>query len=193
MLFRFLSFAAVAGLVACTTLNKIGYDRPANVESSRSAEVTLVSGAISGDQFVSPLFIGVFAVPIPRSPPKEVMFNVDDQRVFVASLVDELNRLKILHAHDASDANRGEADVLIQVAFLRTHVRDTATNTYTLEVTLQMCARERCTTEQYEVNSSDGESASSRPSFTIVGAKERVAKKLLAKVILGIETFVSQN
>ena len=121
------------------------------------------------------------------------MFNADDQKVFVASLIDELSRLKILNARAASVTDRIKADVSIQVAFVRTHVRDTPVNTYTLEVALRMCARERSTFERYDVNSSEGETASSHFSLTFAGAKERVAKKLLAKVIPGIETFVSRN
>ena len=190
-LLRYLCFSAMAGLVGCTTMSKVGYDSPASVESSYSADVTLVSGVITGDPFVGVIY--PIPIPITRQPPREAMFNADDQKVFVASLIDELSRLKILNARAASVTDRIKADVSIQVAFVRTHVRDTPVNTYTLEVALRMCARERCTLERYDVNSSEGETASSHFSLTFAGAKERVAKKLLAKVIPGIETFVSRN
>ena len=189
-LLRYLCFTAIAGLLGCTTLSKVGYDRPANVESSDSADVTLVSGAITGDQFVGVIY--PIPIPIPRPAPASAMFNVDDQRVFIASLIDELNRLKILNARDALDTDRRKADMSIRVTFLHTHVRDTPVDTYTLNVDLQMCARDRCTSERYDVNFSEGETTSSHLSITFVGAKERVAKKLLAKIIPGIENFVSQ-
>jgi len=190
-LLRYLCFGAIAGLVGCATLSKVGYDRPTSVESSYSADVTLVSGAVTGDQFIGVIY--PIPIPIPRPAPGTAMFNVDDQRVFVVSLIDELNRLKILNARDASDTDRGKADVSIRVTFLRTHVRDTPVDTYTLNVDLQMCARERCTSERYDVNSSEGETASSHFSITFGLAKERVAKKLLAKIIPAIENFVSQQ
>jgi len=190
-LFRYLCFSAMAGLLGCTTLSEVRFDRPASVESSYSAEVTLVSGAVTGDQFVGVIY--PIPIPIPRPAPASAMFNVDDQRVFVASLIDELNRLKILSARDASNTDRGKADASIRVTFLHTHVRDTPVDTYTLNVELQMCARGRCTSERYDVNSSEGETASSHLSFTFAGAKERIAKKLLAKIIPGIENFVSQQ
>ena len=179
------------GLVACTTIDKIGYEGPASVESSYSADVTLVSGVITGDQFVG--FIYPIPIPISRPAPSGALFNVDDQRVFVASLIDELSRLKILHARAASDTDRGKADISIRVTFLRTQVRDARVDTYTLEVVLQMCAHERCTSERFDVNSSEGDASSSHISITFAQAKERVAKKLLAKIIPGIETFVSQQ
>jgi hypothetical protein len=190
-LLRYLCFGAIAGLGGCATLSKVGYDRPTSVESSYSADVTLVSGAITGDQFIGVIY--PIPIPIPRPAPGTAMFNVDDQRVFVVSLIDDLNRLKILNARDASDTDRGKADVSIRVTFLRTHVRDTPVDTYTLNVDLQMCARERCTSERYDVNSSEGETASSHLSITFGLAKERVAKKLLAKIIPAIENFVSQQ
>lgn len=181
----------MVGLVGCTTMSRVGYDSPASVESSYSADVTLVSGVITGDPFVGVIY--PIPIPITRQPPMGAMFNANDQKIFIASLIDELSRLKILNARVASDTDRSRADVSIQVAFVRTHVRDTPVDTYTLEVALRMCAHDRCTFERYDVNSSEGETASSHFSFTFAGAKERVAKKLLAKVIPGIETFVSRN
>ena len=132
-------------------------------------------------------------IAVSRPAPNAAMFNVDDQRVFVASLIDELNRLKILSARDATDTGGGKADVSIRVTFLHTHVRDTAVDTYTLNVDLQMCARDRCTSERYDVNSSEGETTSSHLSITFAGAKESVTRKLLAKIIPGIEKFVAHQ
>jgi hypothetical protein len=183
--------AACYGLVACRTLDKVSYDGPASVESSYSADVTLVSGAITGDPFVG--FIYPIPIAISRPAPNAATFNVDDQRVFVASLIDELNRLKILSAREATETDGGKADVSIRVTFLHTHVRDTAVDTYALNVDLQMCARDRCTSERYDVNSSEGGITSSHLSITFAGAKERVAKKLLAKIIPGIEKVVAHQ
>jgi hypothetical protein len=190
-LLRYLCISAIAGLLGCTTLGKVGYDRPASIQSSHSADVTLVSGAITGDQFV----VVIYPIPIPISgpAPARALFDVDDQKAFVASLIDELNRLNILSAHDASDRAREKADVSIRVTFLHTHVRDTPVDTYTLNVDVQMCARGRCTSERYDVNSSEGETISSHFSLTTAGAKQWVAKKLLTKIIPGIESFVSQQ
>lgn len=188
-LLRYLCFSATVGLVGCTSMSKVGYDSPASVQSSYSADVTLVSGVITGDPFVGVIY--PIPVPITRQPPRGAMFNADDQKMFVASLIDEFSRLKILNARAAADIDHSKADVSIQVSFVRTHVRDIAVDTYTLNVDLQMCVRDRCTSERYDVNSSEGETTSSHLSITFAEAKERVARKLLAKVIPSIEIFVS--
>jgi hypothetical protein len=108
---RYLSCAAIAGLVGCatTTFNKVSYDRPASVESRYSADVTLVPGTVTAGKFTRLLY--PIPIPIPWPAPKELLFDVDDQKILVSSLIDELNRLRVLKARDTSEPNRSTADV----------------------------------------------------------------------------------
>jgi len=179
---RVAMLAALSGLVACGAhLTKVGYEGPAQVESSYSAGVTLITGNVTAE----PVYRGwasLFFGPTPAEP--VLYFDADDQRIFVASLIDELNRLGMLNAWDASDPSRGKADLMLQVAFLRTHYSEGAP-AYTLDVELLACAGESCKTERFSVSQR-------LLGMTVSGDKGMVAKKLMGEVIPRIGRMVRQ-
>jgi hypothetical protein len=180
--------AAAIGLGGCQGLAKVSYDKPAVVTSTRSAEVRLVSGEISGEAF-RPAFIWPIPVPIPQSPSSAIRFNLDDQRTFVSSLVGELNRLMILKAVEAVEVTTSRPDVSIQITFLRTEEQSLGT-IYELEVELAITSSAGSATKRYTIASSEGESNIQRLFTRPADAKERAAIKLLAAVIPDIEKFL---
>jgi len=128
-LLRYLCVSAIAGLLGCTTLSKLGYDRPASVESSHSADVTLVSGAITGTNLSASSTRFRFRYRGQLRLALCLMLMIKQSSSHPSSM--NLNRLKILSARDATDTVGGKADMSIRVTFLRTHVRDTPVDTYT--------------------------------------------------------------
>jgi hypothetical protein len=168
----------------------LGYDKPPLVTSTRSAEVRLVSGIVGGEAI--PVFVGPLLIPMPIFPSSRWAFNVDDQRTFVLSLIDELNRLKIVKAYEPKEQSPEHAEVSIQIAFLRTDERSWGT-IYTLDVELKLNSNGKDSTERYTINSAEGESDYQRQWSGAARAKEKAATKLLAVVIPDIEKFLARE
>jgi hypothetical protein len=187
--FRTVCLAAAVVLAGCHGLERVRYDQPATVTSTRSAEVRLVSGIIEGEPY--PLLIGPLLLPAPVSSSSSLSFNAGDQRTFVLSLVDQLNRLKIVNAREAGQVNSEGADLLVQVTFLRTDERS-AGAVYALDVEMLLSSGEQNATERYTILSSEGQSIIEQTFTRPVQAKERAANKLLAAVIPDIEKFLSR-
>jgi hypothetical protein len=185
--FRAVCLAAAVVLAGCHGLENVRYDQPATVTSTRSAEVRLVSGIIGGEPY--PLLIGPLLLPAPVSSSSSLTFNAGDQRTFVLSLVEQLNRLKIVNAHEAGQLNSEGADLLIQVTFLRTDERS-AGAIYALDVEMLLRSGEHYATERYTILSSEGQSIIQQTFTRPVQAKERAATRLLAAVVPDIEKFL---
>jgi hypothetical protein len=181
---------AFAALVGCGGLVNVRYDKLPLVTSTRSAEVRLVSGIVGGEPV--PVLLGPLLIPMPVLPSSRLAFNVDDQRTFILSLIDELNRLKILNAHEAAEQPPERAEVSIQIAFLRTDERSAGT-IYTLDVELLLNSNGQNKTERYTIISSEGESDYQRQWTSPARAKEMAATKLLAVVIPDIEKFLARE
>jgi hypothetical protein len=184
---RTIFLAATIGLAGCHGLESVRYDQPATVTSTRSAEVRLVSGIIGGEP--SPLWIGPLLLPVPVSASSSLSFNAGDQRSFVLSLIEQLNRLKIVNAHEPGQANSEGADVTVQITFLRTDERSAGT-IYALDVEMLLRSGEQNAIEHYTILSSEGQSIIQQSFTRPVQAKERAATKLLAAVIPDIERFL---
>lgn len=157
-------------------LVKVGYDGPVTRTSERSASILLTSGLVEG--------VGDAA----RSDPR-FHFNQQDQRVFVALLGDELNRLKLLRAGPAGESAPAAADVAIEIVFQKTqHLR----HYYILDVVLRLKSGERSFARRYVINSKEGETVGERLNMTAPEGKRRAAKMLMARLIPEIEAFVAK-
>ena len=159
-------------------LVKVGYQGPVTRTSEKSALILLTSGLVEG--------VGGAT----RSDPR-FHFNEQDQRVFVASLGDELNRLKLLRAGPAAESAPAAADVAIEIVFQKTqHLR----HYYLLDVVMRLKSGERTFVRRYIVNTEkEPESAWEKLNSTAPQGKVRAARILMARVIPDIEQFVADS
>jgi predicted DNA-binding WGR domain protein len=185
--FRAVCLVIAVGLGGCHGLTNVRYDKSAALTSSRSAEVRLVSGIVSGEPY--PVLIGPLLIPVPTSPSSPLSFSVDDQRTFVLSLVEQLNRLKILNASESTKDRSEDVDVSIQITFMRTDERNLGTS-YELEVEMLLSLSGQSAIERYSIISSEGQSNIQLFFTRPAEAKERAANKLMAAVIPDIEKFL---
>jgi predicted DNA-binding WGR domain protein len=185
--FRAVCLVIAVGLGGCHGLTNVRYDNSAALTSSRSAEVRLVSGIVSGEPY--PVLIGPLLIPVPTSPSSPLSYNVDDQRTFVLSLVEQLNRLKILNAFESTKDKPEDVDISIQITFKRTDERNMGTS-YELEVEMLLSLKGQSVIERYSIISSEGQSNIQLFFMRPAEAKERAAYKLMAAVIPDIEKFL---
>jgi hypothetical protein len=186
--FRAVCLVTALGLGGCHGSMNVRYDKSAAVTSTRSAEVRLVSGIVSGGSY--PLIIVPFLiVPLPTTPSSPINFNADDQRTFVLSLVEQLNRLKIVKASESAKDGPEGADISIQITFLRTDQWNMGTS-HELEVEMLLSSSGQSTTEHYSIISSEGQSNIQLLFTSSDESKERAANKLMAAVIPDIEKFL---
>lgn len=162
----------LAGCAVDPALVKVGYEGPVTGTSEKSASILLTSGLVEG----------IFDA---RRADPDFHFNHRDQRVFVASLSDELNRLKLLRAGPAGAA----ADVAIEIVFQKTQHLG---HYYFLDVVMRLKSGERSFARRYVIRSGDGESVSERLNMTAPEGKVRAAKMLMARLIPEIEAFVAE-
>lgn len=166
----------LAGCAGDPRLVKVGYDGPVTRTTEKSASIVLTSGLVEG--------VGGAT----RSDPR-FHFTREDQRVFVASLSDELNRLKLVRAGTVSESAPAAADLAIEIVFQKTqHVR----HYYLLDVVMRLKSGERSFARRYIVNTEKAETAAwDKLNSTAPEGKLRAARMLMAQLIPEIEAFVA--
>jgi hypothetical protein len=193
-----ISIRLAVGLVACLfavgcanpVLVKVSYDKPVNVVSQKTCWIQLFTGIVEGSGGTT--FIsggsGIF-VPISTGPYPQLHFNLQDQRVFIESLRDELNRLGVLRVTKISEQKITGTEVSIQVVFVQTS-HNPQHQEYFLNVAMQLEAGGKTSAKRYEVISSEGDSIWTKMNTNAAEGKEKAARKLMAKLIPDIEQFV---
>ena len=166
---------ALAGCAIDPALVKVSYDGQVARTSDKTASIQLTTGAVER-------FRGS-AVANPRFD-----FDYQDQRTFVHSLRDELNRLGLLRVGEVSPQAPEGVDVAIEIVFQRTvHIGQH----FTLDAVMQLRSGERKFTRRYYTSSVHGESLLGKLSYNIPQGKALAAKKLMARLIPDIEAFVA--
>jgi hypothetical protein len=179
---RMLALAGCVLLAGCAAapvdpaLVPIGYDGSVSRTSEKSASIVLTSGLVEG----------IFGAE--RVDPR-FHFNHQDQRVFVASLRDELNRLKLLRVGPVAESPPADADVVIEIVFQKT---EHSAHYYYLDVVMRLKSGERSFARRYWTSSGKGESAWERFTMTAPDGKRRAAKLLMARLIPEIAAFVAK-
>ena len=178
-------------LAGCTTLEPVTFDQPVAVRSELRAAVALVSGPVRGAKGTSVIPPGTILVPLSIGPSHNTQFNVGDQRAFVATFRQELERLGLVaEARDVADVTR--ADLGIQLIFAQTHYNDEA-HTYVLDVAMEIVGGAKPLLKQYRVISSEGDSTWKRLSTNATEGKAKAAARLLKLLIPDVEAYILQN
>ena len=182
---RLLASLACSGtivLAGCVNpvLVKVSYENPVAHTSEKSASIQLTTGVVEGDA----------GLPVPFRSNPSLNFNHQDQRIFVESLKDELNRLKLLRVGQVSERQVDGADVSIEVVFRRT-THFPAAQRYILDVAMRLKSGERGFARRYLVYSAEGESFWTNMNTNAAEGKELAARKLMARLIPDIEAFVA--
>jgi hypothetical protein len=178
-------------LVACTTPEPVTFDQPVAVKSELRAAVALVSGPVRGARGTSAVPAGTILVPLSIGPTPNTQFNVGDQRAFVATFRQELERLKVVaEARDVAEVS--SADLGIQLIFAQTQYNDDA-HTYVLDVAMEIVGGAKPFLKQYRVISSEGDSAWERLKTNATEGKAKAAARLLKQLIPDVAEYIRQN
>lgn len=178
-------------LTACTTPEPVTFDQPVAVKSELRAAVALVSGPVRGAKGTSAIPPGTILVPLSIGPTHNTQFNLGDQRAFMVTFRQELERLGLVaEARDVADVAR--ADLGIQLIFAQTQYNDEA-HTYVLDVAMEIVGGARPLLKQYRVISSEGDSTWKRLSTNATEGKARAAAKLLKLLIPDVASYIEQN
>ena len=175
----------------CTTPEPVTFDQPVAVKSELRAAVALVSGPVRGAKGTSAIPPGTILVPLAIGPTPNTQFNVGDQRAFVATFRQELERLGLVaEARDVADVT--SADLGIQLIFAQTHYNDEA-HTYVLDVAMEIVGGAKPLLKQYRVISSEGDSTWKRLNTNATEGKAKAAARLLKLLIPDVEAYIAQN
>jgi hypothetical protein len=167
----------LAGCATDPALVRVSYDGQVAHTSGRTASIQLTTGTVER--------LRGTALSDPRFD-----FTYDDQRTFVASLRDEINRVKLLRVGPVGESPPAGTDVAIEIVFQRTRHLD---QYYFLDAVMLLQSGERKLVRRYQVSSADGESTWTRLNTNIPQGKALAAKKLMARLIPDIEQFVSES
>jgi len=173
---------ALAGCVNPPELVPVAYDKALTRTSGKSGSLHMTTGRVEQDYAPGQL------MQVPVNP--KVLFNLDDQRVFAASLRDELNRLKLLRVGEVSWQQVEPADVTVEVVVQRTVAFLPAVR-YHLDVAMRLKSGERSFSRRYFISSSEGESTWTNLNTDAGKGKALAARKLMARLIPDIEAFVA--
>ena len=180
---------------ACATphvpLAPVTFDQSASVSSDKTVKVHLVSGAVRGSAGSTLMPVGTIFVPISTGPYPHLQFNVEDQRVFVDSFRNELQRLKVFRAA-LEDRSVETADFAIQVIFAQTF-HNPNHQEYTLDVVMEMAGGAKPFLKQYRVVSSEGDSWWEKMNTNASEGKIKAGKKLLRQLIPDVETYIAKS
>lgn len=172
-------------------LVNVTYDEPVNFRSNKTGVIQLSTGVVEGASGSTLMYAGpnIF-VPVSSGPYPHLQFNLKDQRIFVESLKDELNRLNLLRVTQVTEQRIEGADVSIDVVFVQTthmpHMQE-----YFLNVAMQLIAGQQSFAKRYEILSSEGDSIWTKLNTNAADGKEKAAKRLMTELIPDIEEFVS--
>ena len=178
-------------LAACTTPEPVVFNQPVPVTSELRAAVALVSGPVRGAKGSSAVPAGTILVPLSIGPTPNTQFNVGDQRAFVATFRQELERLKVVaEARDVAEVPG--ADLGIQLIFAQTQYNADA-HTYVLDVAMEIVGGARPFLKQYRVISSEGDSAWTRLRTNATEGKAKAAARLLNQLIPDVANYIRQD
>jgi len=174
------------------SLVPVTYDKSIKVTSSKTATVELISGITGGSSGTTLMPVGMsIYVPVSAGPYPKFQFHKEDQKIFISSLVSELNRLGLLKVIEPNGST-GEPDVKILVFFSQTH-HFPDTQEYTLDVAMEMRRGESSFGNSYHILSSEGDSYWQKMNTTATEGKAKAAKKLMNAMISDIEKWVAAN
>ena len=178
-------------LAACTTLEPVTFDQPVAVNSELRAAVALVSGPVRGTRGTSMVPAGTILVPLSIGPWPQLQFHVDDQRAFVDSFRRELERLKLV-AEARDVASVSSAELGIQIIFAQTQ-HNQESNTYVLDVVMEIVGGKTPFLKQYRVVSSEGDSTWKKFNTNAAEGKAKAAHKLIRLLIPDVAAYLEQN
>lgn len=174
-------------------LVKVTYDEPVTLVSDKTGSIQFSTGVVEGASGSSLMYVGPnLFVPVSTGPYPHLQFNFQDQRIFVESLKDELNRLKLLRVSQVSEQRIEGADVSIEIIFVQT-THMPYMQEYFLNVAMQLRAGHQSSAKRYEILSSEGDSIWTKMNTNAAEGKEKAAKKLMTKLIPDIEKFLTST
>ena len=187
-----LAIALALLLAACAApLKPVSYDRPVAVSSQARVVVALQSGAVRGGTGTTLVPAGTIIIPVTVGSNPQLQFHAEDQRTFVASFRNELERLKVVReAVDVSTAT--SADFGIQIIFAQT-MHNPNGHVYQLDVVMEIVGGEKPFLKQYRVVSSDGDSYWQRMNTNASEGKSKAATKLIRLLIPDVAAYIEQN
>ena len=178
-------------LAACTTPEPVVFDQPVAVKSELRAAVALVSGPVRGAKGTAAIPPGTILVPLSIGPTPNTQFNVGDQRSFVTTFRQELERVGLVaEARDVADVT--SADLGIQLIFAQTQYNADA-HTYVLDVAMEIVGGAKPFLKQYRVISSEGDSTWTRLNTNATEGKAKAAARLLKQLIPDVEAYIHQQ
>jgi hypothetical protein len=185
-----LVIGVIVSLTGCGSaeLVAVPYEGPIGRTSDKTASIELASVPVETTDISEFEDTNLF-VPIATSGSPEIQFNIKDQRIFVESLKQELNRLKLLRVNRISEQRVEGTDISIQMRFMQTaHI--SRMHEYYLKVGMKLKSGERSLVKRYEILSSEGDSIWTKMRTDAAQGKEEAARKLMVKIIPDIEQFV---
>jgi hypothetical protein len=172
-------------------LSRVAFDQAVSVTSEKTAKVWLVPGDVSGSGGLTLVPAGSIALPIPTGPQPHLQFNVEDQRIFVDSFKNELQRLKLFRT--ALDGDSPEsADIGIKLRFTRTY-HNRGMQEYTLDVVMEIAGGKKPFLKQYHVISSEYDSWWEKMNTNASEGKTKAGNILIKQLIPDVEAYVAEN
>lgn len=189
---KVLVFCLVLSGCISVPLKPVAYQAESNVKSDITAQIELQTGLVSGSRgTVTILPIPGGVIPIVTGPARNLYFNEEDQLIFVNFLSSELDRLRILNFIETDNNVSRAAQVNISIFFKQTH--HYPNHKYTLDVVMKIEKSGKSFENNYQINSSDGDSWWERINTNASKGKTKAADKLIKKIIPDIERWVQKQ
>jgi hypothetical protein len=168
------------------------YNAPAQITTSRSASVQLISGDVQSSKSTGLMPIttggGVFFFPMSLPADPSLSFDQEDQRIFTSCLCSELNRLGIVKLIEPGSL--AEPDLKILISFTRTSYNPD-NNQYILDVTMEIGINGRVFQRSYRIDSAGGDSFWEKTRTNAVQGKTKAAQSLMDALVRDIQSWVS--
>jgi len=167
------------------------YENAVSTTSNLTANVVHVTGIVygSGGMSIVPIGKGIF-MPISSGPYPHLQFNEEDQRIFVESFRQELERLHLFKAATANSAISQDAE--IKVLFAQTF-HNPNFQQYVLDVAMQISSQGKTFANRYRVVSNEGDSWFEKMSTNASEGKAKAGKKLMAALIADVEKWLASK
>ena len=192
-----LSLLFSVALVGCVTLptptplTNIAYSGTVTASSSKSVEVVILTGQISGSSSSTLIPTGKTFASISLGTYPDLQFTARDQREFGVSLSHELVRLGLFKvALDPLTERR--ADVRINVLFALTD-HSSGFQQYSLLVAMEITDGVAPVVKEYRIVSNEKDSLWEKMNTNAFQGKAKAVKLLLERVIPDIETFIASR
>ena len=170
------------------------YESAVVVSSSKTADVSVVTGTVTGkgsSMIIPVVGAGVF-VPVSTGPVERLMFGREDQEIFAAALRSELVRLGLFaDAGGAGGAAGTEADARIRLDFRRTE-HSPQFQSYALEVDMRIEGDKPALEKHYVIVSDDDAGFWEKANTNATQGKAKAGRKLMAALVPDIEAWLQQ-